>query len=98
MLAPIADCASGRLYDSRVRPGFGVFDFRFPRMSRAAPFAVALDGVGLAPERRAFHPHITLARFGRRSAAFAVDCFTLFESHLSRHGAHYEEVASYPLA
>ena len=68
---------------------------------------------GLEPERRAFHPHITLARWkGRRtrevhdfldsraglaSAPFAVDRFILFESRLSRHGAHYEEVAVYPL-
>jgi 2'-5' RNA ligase len=68
---------------------------------------------GLEPERRAFHPHITLARWkGRRgreveeflirtrgltSEPFAVEAFILFESHLSRHGAHYEEVASYAL-
>lgn len=68
---------------------------------------------GLEPERRAFHPHITVARWNRRSSAaaqaflernralasppFAVDRFTLFESRLSRHGAHYEAVADYPL-
>jgi 2'-5' RNA ligase len=68
-------------------------------------------GVGLDPERRAFHPHITLARWkGRRtrevqrflerhgglaSEPFLVDGFTLFESRLSRHGAHYEEIAEY---
>ena len=68
---------------------------------------------GLEPERRAYHPHITLARWkGRRtreladflerkrglvSEPFEVDAFTLFESRLSRHGAHYEEVATYPL-
>ena len=68
---------------------------------------------GLEPERRAFHPHITLARWNRRSAAavkdflernraltsapFAVDGFTLLESRLSRHGAHYEAVASFAL-
>jgi 2'-5' RNA ligase len=68
---------------------------------------------GLEPERRAFHPHITLARWkGRRtrelasflesnrglaSDPFEVREFTLFESRLSRHGAHYEEVASYSL-
>jgi 2'-5' RNA ligase len=67
----------------------------------------------LEPERRAFHPHITLARWkGRRtrevedflqrrqglaSDPFEVREFTLFESRLSRHGAHYEKVASYPL-
>lgn len=70
--------------------------------------------VGLEPERRAFHPHITLARWkGRRtreiadflerertlhSPPFKVREFILFESRLSRHGAHYEEAATYPLA
>ena len=69
--------------------------------------------VGLEPERRSFHPHITLARWkGRRSREvvdflesrsglssepFDVTEFILFESRLSRHGAHYEQVASYPL-
>ena len=73
----------------------------------------ACIAVGLEPERRVFHPHITLARWkGRRtreiasflertrglaSAPFEVREFVLFESRLSRHGAHYEEVASYPL-
>ena len=73
----------------------------------------ACQSAGLEPERRAFHPHITLARFGRgskeavdpflsRNAAlasepFAVTGFTLFESRLSRHGAHYQTVADFPL-
>ena len=68
---------------------------------------------GLEPERRTFHPHISLARWrGRRTrevqdflerrADLASDPFdvtevTLFESRLSRHGAHYEEAASYGL-
>ena len=68
---------------------------------------------GLEAETRAFHPHITLARYGRRSAEaasefekrnaglssqpFDVGEFTLFESHLSRHGAHYAAVTSYTL-
>ena len=70
--------------------------------------------VGLDAERRAYHPHITLARWkGRRtrevqsflerkrglgSEPWGIESFTLFESRLSRHGAHYEEVASYPLS
>ncbi len=29
---------------------------------------------------------------------FDVEDFILFESRLSKHGAHYEEVARYPLA
>ena len=32
------------------------------------------------------------------SEPFEVTGFALFESRLSRHGAHYEAVASYPLA
>jgi len=85
-----------------------------PLAALAAKIERACVGVGLEPERRAFHPHITLARWkGRRgyevqqflerarglvSEPFVVDTFSLFESHLSRHGAHYEPVAHYPLA
>jgi 2'-5' RNA ligase len=79
----------------------------------AAKVERACVGIGLEPERRAFHPHITLARWkGRRgyevqrflertrglaSEPFVVDTFNLFESQLSRHGAHYEPVADYRL-
>lgn len=68
---------------------------------------------GVEAERRAFHPHITIARWNRRNAEavalferrhstlasepFAVAQFALLESHLSRHGPHYETVAAYPL-
>lgn len=68
---------------------------------------------GLEPERRAFHPHVTLARFRnsaeaeaadfvRRNASlssppFAVSAFHLYESRLSRHGPQYDLVADYPL-
>jgi 2'-5' RNA ligase len=85
-----------------------------PLAALAAKVERVCQSVGLEPERRAFHPHITLARWkGRRtrevqdyleraaglsSDPFAVDAFILFESRLSRHGAHYEEVATYPLA
>ena len=85
-----------------------------PVAALAAKVERACVGAGLEPERRAFHPHITLARWNRRSAgaaqaflernralatrSFAVDRFILFESRLSRHGAHYDEVAAYPLA
>lgn len=81
--------------------------------SLAAKVERICQTVGLEPERRAFHPHITLARWkGRRtrevhdfldrkrglaSGPFAVDSIILFESRLSRHGAHYEEVESYRL-
>jgi len=84
-----------------------------PVSTLAAKVERVCMAVGLEPERRAFHPHITLARWkGRRtrevgdflerqralrSEPFEVAEFTLFESHLSRHGAHYEEVANYTL-
>ena len=84
-----------------------------PIAALAAKVERACLAVGLEPERRAFHPHITLARWkGRRSREvsdflerkrdlrsdpFAVTEFTLFESRLSRHGAHYGEIASYAL-
>ena len=87
---------------------------REPVAALAAKVERACVGAGLEPERRAFHPHITLARFKRDGAAaakaflernraltsppFAVEQFILYESRLSRHGAHYEEVAGFPLA
>ena len=106
--------------------GIGSFDHRSagalwagvepkePVAGLAAKIERTCQHVGLEPETRAFHPHVTLARWkGRRtrelagfldrtralaSEPFAVDSFTLFESRLSRHGAHYEEVASYALS
>ncbi len=85
-----------------------------PLAALAAKVERACVSVGLEPERRAFHPHITLARWkGRRSRElesflsrraglasqpFDVISFILFESRLSRHGAHYEQVATFPLA
>lgn len=67
---------------------------------------------GLPPERRAFLPHVTLARWSGRavehrgwserhgglsSPAMTVGRFTLFESDLTRAGPIYREVAHYPL-
>src|SRR6476469_4776680 len=82
-----------------------------PLAALAAKIERTCQQVGLAPERRAFHPHITIARWkGRRSrevgdfierhgglssALFDVTQFSLFESRLSRHGAQYEEIATY---
>ena len=84
-----------------------------PVVALAAKVERAVQQVGLEPEHRAFSPHITLARWNRRNAdavdfflqrnanlrsnAFPADRFILFESHLSRHGSHYEEVAAFPL-
>jgi RNA 2',3'-cyclic 3'-phosphodiesterase len=86
---------------------------RAPLAALAAKIERVCQETGLEPERRAFHPHITLARWkGRRtrevqnflehtrglaSPPFAVTEFILFESRLSRHGAHYQAVANYPL-
>ena len=85
-----------------------------PLAALAAKVERVCQSVGLEPEQRAFHPHITLARWkGRRtrevhdflerrrglsSDPFDVESVSLFESRLSRHGAHYEEVERYPLA
>jgi 2'-5' RNA ligase len=68
---------------------------------------------GLEPERRAFKPHVTLARFARfgsrrvddivaantewRPGAFLADSFVLFSSHLSPHGADYTAERTYLL-
>lgn len=86
---------------------------REPVAALAAKVERLCQSAGLAPERRAFHPHVTLARWkGRRtrevadfldrarglaSEPFTVADVTLFESRLSRHGAHYDATATYPL-
>jgi 2'-5' RNA ligase len=124
----LADALSrvrARPFDIRIN-GVGRFDQRNsgalwagvepkePLSALGAKVERVCQSVGLEPERRAFHPHITLARWkGRRtrevqaflertgglaSEPFAVDEFILFESRLSRHGAHYEAVATYRLS
>jgi len=61
------------------------------------------------PERRAFTPHLTVARFDPpvpvdadeiryESPAFAVDRIVLFRSHLRRPAPVYEPMETYPLA
>jgi RNA 2',3'-cyclic 3'-phosphodiesterase len=72
-----------------------------------------LTRVGVAPDQRAFLPHITLARLNRgsgpvgnlleqsgglTSAPFTVDRFALFESDLTPGGPVYSIVERYPLA
>ena len=72
----------------------------------------ALVRAGLEPERRAYLPHITLARLGRSAgpiggflertgnfagAGFTVDRFALFESDLTAERAVYSMLADYPL-
>jgi 2'-5' RNA ligase len=68
---------------------------------------------GLEPERRAYVPHITLARLkpgagtirdflagagGVSSASFEVRQFALYESRLTPEGAVYTPLETYPLA
>jgi 2'-5' RNA ligase len=72
----------------------------------------ALARVGIAPDERAYLPHITLARLKRSSGpvgnllesagglsspAFTVDHFALFESDLTAEAAVYSMVERYPL-
>ncbi len=72
----------------------------------------ALARVGVAPDQRAYLPHITLARLKRgagtvgnlleqsggvASAPFTVDHFALFESNLAPDGAVYTIVERFPL-
>lgn len=72
----------------------------------------ALVRIGLVPERRAYLPHVTLARMnaaagtnarfleahaGLASSPFAVESFMLYESHLGRDSASYVMIERYPL-
>ncbi|ODP37119.1 RNA 2',3'-cyclic phosphodiesterase [Sphingomonas turrisvirgatae] len=105
--------------------GCGIFDTRgranalwagvAPREPLAAlhrKLDQALVRVGLEPERRAYLPHITLARLGGgsppldrfvadhaglASPPFRVEHMVLYESHLGQGGSIYEPVECYPL-
>jgi 2'-5' RNA ligase len=72
----------------------------------------AIARIGLEADRRAYSPHITLARLGRgagpiaqvletrggfSSDPFQVDNFTLFESRLTPEGAVHTPLERYPL-
>jgi 2'-5' RNA ligase len=82
-------------------------DPREPVAALAARVDRAVASAGLAAGTRAFVPHVTLARWSgptpdlqpwlARHGALAsppwtVDAFTLFESHLGRHGPHHEQI------
>ncbi|TVV75270.1 RNA 2',3'-cyclic phosphodiesterase [Sphingomonas solaris] len=70
----------------------------------------ALARVGIAPEGRAYLPHLTIARFSRAAAPAMVPTgpivsetyemteFCLYESVLGRDGATYLVIERYPLA
>ncbi len=82
-----------------------------PLKALATKVERACQSAGLEPERRAFHPHITLARWkctsnldaflelhaNLTSDPWEVREFILYESRLGRDGAHYEAVSEYPL-
>lgn len=85
-------------------------DPREPVAALAARVDRAVCSAGLASEGRAFVPHVTLARWSGpapdlqpwllrhgalASPTWTVDAFTLFESHLGRHGAQHEPVATF---
>lgn len=72
----------------------------------------ALGRVGIAADKRAYLPHVTLARLNRSSGPvggliensgglssppFLVEAFSLFESNLTPEGAVYTVVQRYPL-
>jgi 2'-5' RNA ligase len=78
----------------------------------AAKIERACQSAGLQPERRVYHPHITLSRWsggkpgldnwlGRNSALrsepWLANEFILYESHLGQSGAYYEPVLTVPL-
>jgi 2'-5' RNA ligase len=83
-------------------------------MRLQAKIETALQRIGLAPERRKFHPHITLARLNgapeqrvaeylRAHSAFATPAFeaenfVLYSSFLSQGGALHLVEAGYKLA
>lgn len=119
--------ALGAIYHPRfdlTLSGLGMFDRRgmpetlWAGVAPAEPLRIlhkkvdqALVRAGLEPERRAFHPHITLARLNRasgpvadflavpaRTDSFCVDSFGLFESQLTPDGARYTQAETYRLA
>ena len=106
--------------------GVGAFDSRgrpnalWAGVTPQAPLAhlhrkidQALVRIGLEPERRAYLPHVTLARLNASAGAadgwladhaalagppFRIDQFLLYESHLGRAAASYDAIARYPLS
>jgi len=76
----------------------------------AAAVVSALEPVGFAPEKRAWAPHVTLARFRAPrdvsamivtadvpALGFTVEEVTLYRSRLARPAPVYEAVARFPL-
>lgn len=73
----------------------------------ATAVVAATAGVGVAPDPRPFHGHLTLARLqgvpacslveGALQGAWDVDEVALVRSTLARSGARYETVGTFPL-
>ena len=85
---------------------------RAPLLALHAQVNQRLAGVGYKSEAAAFKPHITVARCRRKagsaqewltahagltSAAFTVDCVSLFVSRLEPGGSRYRVMARFPL-
>lgn len=83
-----------------------------PVTALAAKVERAVQSAGLRAETRAFHPHVTLARWSGptpaigpwlerhgalHSAEWRADRLVLFESHLGKAGPAYEERLEVPL-
>lgn len=111
----IALAGTGEFHDSRGRPNAVWAGVRPHEALTQLHHKIdqALVRLGLEPERRAYLPHITLARMrgsaggterfladqaALSSAPFLVEHFLLFESYLSHEAAIYETVGRYPLA
>jgi 2'-5' RNA ligase len=102
------------MFDTRGRPN-AIWAGVAPRDALAAlhhKIDRAIVRAGAEPERRAYLPHITLARLSGGSGpvdgflaahaaltspVFTIDRMTLFESHLGHGGAYYTPVEHYPL-
>jgi 2'-5' RNA ligase len=103
------------LFDTRGKPN-ALWAGVAPREPLAAlhrKIDQAMVRIGLEPERRAYLPHITIARLSGASAPldrflsdhagltspnFRIEHMTLYESHMGQGGSVYDAVERYPLS
>lgn len=89
----------------------GIHDPEGATSALAGALDEACIAFGVAAEKRAFHPHLTLCRFkrprrlqdlpqvpGEAQRTFTMEEIVLFRSHLSPRGARYEALDRFPLA
>jgi RNA 2',3'-cyclic 3'-phosphodiesterase len=110
--APVSLTATGAFPDKRRARVFwmGLDDSSGLLEGLAADLDRALRPLGYTPEKRAFTPHLTLARFksptavpgdasidARSQPAFDIDSLILWRSRLHPAGARYEEVEAFDL-